>query len=595
MLDKTSLVPQRDIAENFVALLTGMPNGIIRLRFIHDSDRGKSAEEIEGTITQVWTDIVERQRQGFAVFYFMNAIKNGPGSGKGGCARDADVTSIRTLATDHDKGLPDDWEWHVHPRIIVRTSTVEVDGKEVRKGQALWPVNDCPVAGFKPAQFRLAAHYGTDPSISNPSRVLRLPGTLHLKNPATPQIVTFEDHSDRWAGCKLADVMQGLPATEDRKPGEQSPASGTPVSRKQLRTVLSYLDADAPRSEWIKVIAAVHATPLLDDPDESERRQIAHEFSEGKLDRLDRFKDVLPQLYTGASAVDKVFDTMPPKVGGVGYGSLFIHARKAGYDGVPYPRDASTVFKEAIAGLNAKAEDDVGEQAKTNETFPAFEPWQFKDRPAPRWVVDQIVREKAIHMNFGKSESVKTFFTLDLLGSVATGIPAFGKFEVFAPGDVVFFCDEDPDDVMTVRWPAWCKARGIKDPYSNPFARPGRLIVIPRCPLVANPEEVENAIKRIRDLGVHPKLIAIDTAAKAMGGMDQDNACDAGILVAAMTRFRREFGNAGWITHHPKKSDPSDMRGSGALTNDTDIVWQSIRSGQTLAVKLECMKMKGSM
>jgi hypothetical protein len=74
--------------------------------------------------------------------------------------------------------------------------------------------------------------------------------------------------------------------------------------------------------------------------------------------------------------------------------------------------------------------------------------------------------------------------------------------------------------------------------------------------------------------------------------MDQDNARDAGILVAAMTRFRREFGNANWMTHHPKKSDPNDMRGSGALTNDVDIVWQSIRSGQTLAVKLECMKMK---
>src|SRR5262249_43798954 len=88
--------------------------------------------------------------------------------------------------------------------------------------------------------------------------------------------------------------------------------------------------------------------------------------------------------------------------------------------------------------------------------------------------------------------------------------------------------------------------------------------------------------------------IAIDTAAKAMGGMDQDNARDAGILVAAMTRFRREFGNANWLTHHPKKSDPSDMRGSGALTNDVDIVWQSIRSGQTLAVKMQCMKVKGA-
>ena len=63
---------------------------------------------------------------------------------------------------------------------------------------------------------------------------------------------------------------------------------------------------------------------------------------------------------------------------------------------------------------------------------------------------------------------------------------------------MVFFCDEDPDDMMKVRWPAWCKARGIEDPYSNPFAKPGRFIIIPRCPLVSIPAEVENAIKHIR-------------------------------------------------------------------------------------------------
>jgi hypothetical protein len=234
-LQSLRLAPQRDIAQRFVELLTGSPDPVIRLRFIRDSDKGMPTEELEGTLGELWETVVDLQGRGYGVFYFMNEVR----PGHGGYAKDADMVSIRTLATDHDEGIPDDWEWRLHPKIIVHTSTVTGDGEapsEVRKGQALWPVIGCSVDAFRLAQQRLAAWYGSDTQVCNPSRILRLPGTLHLKNPAVPQLVTFEDCSDRWRGpFTLANILAGLPEPKTT-PGSFAPSSATgkPVTTVRL-------------------------------------------------------------------------------------------------------------------------------------------------------------------------------------------------------------------------------------------------------------------------------------------------------------------------------------------------------------------------
>jgi putative DNA primase/helicase len=354
--------PDRTIAQNFVRVFTGSPDTVIRIRFIHDSDRkNNSTAEREGNFLQLWPDILEYQRRGYAVFYFLNEIKLGPGNGYRGAANDDDVTRIRALATDHDNGLPEDWEWHVQPAIIVRTSRVIVDGRDVQKGQALWPITNLSKVDFKGAQLRLAAYYNTDKSISNPSRVLRLPGTLHLKDPTNPQLVTFDDFTD---GKDLrdymrtpADILADLPPAEEKKLVAPSPASGAPVPRGHLRMVLAYLDPGCPRDEWIKTIAAIRATPVEDDDDESERRQIAHEWSQGLLDNSD------PARYTGPEDVDQVFDTMPPKVGGVTYGTIYHAAKMVGYNGPPAQQSVAETFVSQILGpTDADAERAVANQ-----------------------------------------------------------------------------------------------------------------------------------------------------------------------------------------------------------------------------------------
>jgi hypothetical protein len=58
---------------------------------------------------------------------------------------------------------------------------------------AYWLVDDCPLAEFKHAQQRLAAHFNGDPSVCDLPRVMRLPGFFHRKaEPFITRIISPE-------------------------------------------------------------------------------------------------------------------------------------------------------------------------------------------------------------------------------------------------------------------------------------------------------------------------------------------------------------------------------------------------------------------
>ena len=150
---------------------------VLRVRFIHPDRR---AYEREGTLRLLWDDVRHFQGHGYGVFYFLNAVRQGPGSGAGGCATDKDVTGVRVVAIDCDEGFPA--RYHSPPDIVVYTSP--------GRGQAIWHIWGCPLSQFRRIQQRLAEHYRSDPSVVNLSRVFRLPGTLNTKYPDQP-VVTF--------------------------------------------------------------------------------------------------------------------------------------------------------------------------------------------------------------------------------------------------------------------------------------------------------------------------------------------------------------------------------------------------------------------
>jgi hypothetical protein len=380
---------------------------------------------------------------------------------------------------------------------------------------------------------------------------------------------------------------------------------GEPITEAAVREIYSWLDPDEERDEWRDNIAAIRSANIPGDDDLKIRRQIAHEYSRGELDRSGRYKDAQPSRYTDAAAVDLVFDTMPPTAGGIGIGTAIKAAQAKGWQGNPHQGQDP---QKAFADANVKSEETKSESAEQagGETdhddatpeYNIFELWQLKGRMPPAYLVDGILMTKRIQMIFGLSEAHKTFLAVDLAMSIAYGLPAFGHFAVQEPGDVVYCADEDYDDVTQVRAAAWGTAKGINVWLERPLrpdnqTAPGRVFWIDRCPRIVAQTDVAKLINHLcgrTPAGVKPKLIIIDTKAKAMIGMNEDSAKDTGLLFHAMSELRRAFGCAVLLLAHPKKDEPGVLRGSSAQVNDGDGIWLAERNNDF--VTMTCVRWK---
>ncbi len=354
--------PVLEIAKAFVAGLTGSSKTPMRLSFIDQRPLPKSeklpTEHAERPIEELWPEVVRRQKEGYSVFYHLNEIKPGPGSGCNGAVCNVDVAAVRAFAIDRDNGSIEAWEYLATPKIIVHSK---------RGDQAIWPVKDVPIDGFKVGQTRLASHFGTDTSVSDPRRLFRLPGCLHLKDAASPFLVTF-DPVPGWTPD--ADPLTGIPELPPAKPA--SAAAGEAVDLDHLRQViLPLIDPGCDRARWIRCVAAIRNSPVAAgvDDDEEKRRQIAHDFSEGKY-----WKGDPPANYTGEDDVEMVFNTMPPKAeGGVGYGSLHKFATDAAMAaGLPLPPSRPQLSASEIFSATSDDPIDVFDEDDDAEIeFPA--------------------------------------------------------------------------------------------------------------------------------------------------------------------------------------------------------------------------------
>ena len=159
------VLASHEAAKRQIEMITGSPDTAVSFRLIHDSDKTKDAIKLFGTLDELRPQIKAAQAEGVGVFIVVNE--------GGDC--DTEITTIRAVFVDcDDHPLPS--SWHVQPDFIVQ--------RDETHWHAYWRVFDLPVERFRETQKRLAAYYKTDPSVCNPSRVMRLAGTLHQKGAA---------------------------------------------------------------------------------------------------------------------------------------------------------------------------------------------------------------------------------------------------------------------------------------------------------------------------------------------------------------------------------------------------------------------------
>ncbi len=171
------------------------------------------------------------------MFVSINAIKVATGR------TIANLEKVRAVWQDDDRGFAGTFP--VLPSIVVQSSP--------GKYQRLWIV-----AGLKPnlhqaIMRRLIRDYGSDPNAADLVRVLRLPGFLHLKDPANPHPVKLIEAAGWiYSVDQITDAFPPIWSSEPPKPKSFDRRAFNEDDFARLIEALSYIDAHD-REIWLAV------------------------------------------------------------------------------------------------------------------------------------------------------------------------------------------------------------------------------------------------------------------------------------------------------------------------------------------------------
>ncbi|MEO1324403.1 MAG: hypothetical protein AAFV59_15500, partial [Pseudomonadota bacterium] len=155
----------------------------------------------------------------------------------------ADVGQFYALFADFDETEPNLEDFEIEPSIIVGTSKHE-DGW--RKQHWYWLIEgNMDLAVYEAIQGGLVGKFGADKNARDIARILRLPGTYHLKDPTNPQLVEIiGGTSKRYSVKDLDEAFEGTasigakqsksrktPANTSRKPTGASGAANAIAGR----------------------------------------------------------------------------------------------------------------------------------------------------------------------------------------------------------------------------------------------------------------------------------------------------------------------------------------------------------------------------
>ena len=513
--------PHKATATRFVELLTGRSDTPVNLRLFSDRERGAGGLNLFGPIDDLWPQIEGAAERHEGVFIIVNEGGN----------TDAEIAQVRALFIDGDGiPLPEEWEWHKPPSFVVSRGPLH--------WHAYWLVTDCPPEAFGAAQKRLAARYGSDPVVFNLSRVMRLPGTLHVKGAPVP--VRLQE--GKTGGCyPLSVLLADLPAignTEARQI-EVDFEWDTASALNRAETYLASLPETWPGNHTGYAVAA-------------------------------RLTDLGISPETAAEMMDARWNPKGAEEWRQEIDAVVAHAGeyRQNAPGVDTVAPVAQVWSADLLGKLA------AEPAKRPEQPPDFHIYaidEIEEFPDPEFLVDGVLVEGENTILGGQMKSAKTFTAIDYAMSIATGLPVFGTQAVMKTGSVVYMAGEGRAS-FKARLLAWRIARGVTE--APPF------FLVDRVPMAsAGADDLSRRMDAILARTGQPILTVVDTMSRATGDMKEDNLAGSLYLAMAETIHRRFGGTFLSLAHFGKAADLG-VRGHTSAAAGVDANWKIERKDQ---------------
>lgn len=195
--------------------------------------------------------------------------------------------------------------------------------------------------------------------------------------------------------------------------------------------------------------------------------------------------------------------------------------------------------------------------------------------PTPIWLVKDIITEGACGFIAGQPKAYKSYCSLDLALSVATGTPFLDHFEVMSPGPVLWIQEEDPpslvkqrlekiypgkllDKVLSVEGEIfWAPVKELKeDPPIDGYI--GQHFTI-------SDGGWQSWLDEALDHGQY-RLCILDPLMMIAGDVEETRAQQmTEKIFKPLKQLSRKYNTAIWMVHHMRKSDPRYPTRGGQL------------------------------
>lgn len=207
-----------------------------------------------------------------------------------------------------------------------------------------------------------------------------------------------------------------------------------------------------------------------------------------------------------------------------------------------------------------------------------------EDGKDPDWLLKDLMQEASTVMLVGPSGSGKSFIALDIALGVAAKVETFGAVPKHGPA--IYAALEGRTNIKRARRRAWKIARGVTAPVPDFF--------VTTAPMIALEGEVQEFGDQIakRCAGNSPRIIILDTVAKCMAGMNENDAQDAGKFIRFCDSLVEAFQCVVVAIHHTGKDDSRGARGSSAFFAGFDTVIEVRAVGAEKALEVFVRKHK---
>lgn len=560
-------VHDKDTARRFLAGLD--PNATkFTFRFFSDSSKD-NGEIFHGTLDEVWprVQVLNTLRRGIGVFVTINETDFKGGSGK-------NIVRARALFVDADS----DEQSERCVEVFTAFKTIPSMAIKSGRGCHFYFCTDVPVDQFSSLQKNLADKLGTDAAVIDPPRVMRLPGTLHLKNPKTPRPVKLLNSSNRpirrW---QLGDLISklGLHAARNATAGahscENTPLDPRPVFKNcpHFRYAFDTGGNDASQGLWMLDVLATTF------------------FVNGRV-----FAHALSDKYPTYSReeTDKMYDRKLADRAALTLGwpgcEAFENAGSKQCASCPLRGKIKSPLNLAVP-INPLQSNSGGVTQSSNAQQPV---WcaadlktSFSHIPHRKWLYGTYLIRGEVTIEAAPGAAGKTAHATGLAVEIATGIELLDE-KIFKAGDltVLYINGEDTGIEMERRVWAFCRAHANKIPVQGPdrlFVAGTDNAMVQRMSFLSTTDG-KNSMLDANGFAVleaalqefHPDLLVLDPlVAFCAGGNMNDNVAMAQII-RQLKRLAIKFDCAVLVLHHTRKGgandgNAEDISGASAIVN----------------------------